>query len=451
MFSDRGFSGANTHRPDFIKMIDKCRQGKFRGVLTYKLDRISRSLLDFVLLLEELDKSGVELISCTESFSSKSEMGVMIMKLLIMFAEMERKNIKSRVRDNYYSRGEKGFYLGGYPPFGYKKIPVTLYGKATSGYMISEAESLQVCRMFSDFAYGKAGVSGICSQLNLSGSKTVNGCFWSPSTVSRLLKNPFYAKADWRMYRFFQEEGLIITSALEDFDGVHGCICYGKSSSGLTGKHLTVGRHTGLIPSEIWLAVWEKFQSNRNYSSESKTRSYLSGIAVCKQCGGKLSVTGAKGITYLYCRKKKVSGCKGGHSLRSDIAEEICSKVITSRLRELAKLRKKQETSPLENQLRSQLVQVSAKINELKEKIKDVSEVTAEVFDKAICELADKKLTIAKKIKKIVENRGELCYTELIRTADDWDKLSNQNKRLIASEILETCVISDEEVEIRLK
>lgn len=458
IFSDRGFSGSNTNRPDFQKMLSRCGEGVFQRIITYKLDRISRSLLDFVLLLERLEVLEIELVSCTESFSSKSDMGVLIMKLLVMFAEMERKNIRMRVRDNYYARGEKGFYLGGYAPFGYKKVPAVIDGKATSGYETVPCEAEILKDIFNSFSCSIESLGDVCRRLNGLEVKTRRGGFWSPTTLSRLLKNPFYVCADWRIFRLFSEENAVITSPPEAFDGVHGCIAYGAKSRrtgvkfrDFTGEHVTVGRHKGIIPSEIWLKARSRLLSDSFSAYESSVKSYLTGVAVCGSCQKKYSVTSSKGYVYLYCRSRKNGGCSTSvRSIRADFLEEICDEVIRKELERLSEIKPSSGASAEENSARLRLCEVENRIFELKEKLKSVSEISAEIFDRAARELAEEKLGLEKRLAGIVAKKEKMCYTDLSEALTLWGSFSNPEKRLIAKEILKKCEISGGRIRIIL-
>ena len=115
-FVDNGFSGGNVNRDGFQKMMKLVRQGKVKKVIVYKLDRISRSLSDFVNILQEFKEHRVEFVSSQESFDTSSPYGEMLVKLLMVFAEFERTSIINRVTQAYAHRSEMGFYMGGRRP-----------------------------------------------------------------------------------------------------------------------------------------------------------------------------------------------------------------------------------------------------------------------------------------------------------------------------------------------
>ena len=94
-FIDNGYSGGNVDRDGFQKMMRQIERGKISKVIVYRLDRISRSLSDFVGILETLKKHNVQFVSSQESFDTSSPYGEMIVKILMVFAEFERKSIIS--------------------------------------------------------------------------------------------------------------------------------------------------------------------------------------------------------------------------------------------------------------------------------------------------------------------------------------------------------------------
>ena len=96
-FIDNGYSGGNVDRDGFQKMMRQIERGKISKVIVYRLDRISRSLSDFVGILETLKKHNVQFVSSQESFDTSSPYGEMIVKILMVFAEFERKSIIERV------------------------------------------------------------------------------------------------------------------------------------------------------------------------------------------------------------------------------------------------------------------------------------------------------------------------------------------------------------------
>ena len=97
VFKDKGYSGKNTDRPEFKKLLGEIRTGKVRRVIVYKLDRISRSILDFANMMELFQEYDVEFVSSTEKFDTSTPMGRAMLNICIVFAQLERETIQKRV------------------------------------------------------------------------------------------------------------------------------------------------------------------------------------------------------------------------------------------------------------------------------------------------------------------------------------------------------------------
>lgn len=119
VYEDNGYSGATLNRPAFQRLLADARAGKFKVIAVYKIDRISRSLKDFVNLVSELEKFGVGIVSVTQHFDTSNSLGRFIMNILMSFAELERGMISDRVRDKVSALARKGRRTCGIPTLGY--------------------------------------------------------------------------------------------------------------------------------------------------------------------------------------------------------------------------------------------------------------------------------------------------------------------------------------------
>ena len=119
-FIDRGCTGANTNREGFQKMMRKVEQGVITKIIVYRRDRIRRSLVDFCKILDTLNKHNVKFVSTEEGFDTSTDYGMLVCKILMVFAEHERNSIIARVKDAYESRSNKQIYMGGRRPYGYQ-------------------------------------------------------------------------------------------------------------------------------------------------------------------------------------------------------------------------------------------------------------------------------------------------------------------------------------------
>ena len=192
VFFDRGFSGTNTNRPGFQKLLNVIKQKQVQAVLVYKLDRISRSLCDFSNMMALFREYDVTLQSVREQFDTHTEIGRMLLHMLMMFAEMEQKTIAGRVRDNYYARALKQMALGGTPPYGYSAAKVKVDGKQTTVWTPLPEEAAQVQEMYRAYGLEHGSIEEVVQQMNEQGSRTRTGQLWSNSTAARILHSPVY-------------------------------------------------------------------------------------------------------------------------------------------------------------------------------------------------------------------------------------------------------------------
>jgi site-specific DNA recombinase len=118
-FDDGGFTGGNTDRPALQRLLADIEAGRVDVVLCYKLDRLSRSLADFVRMMEAFESKGVSFVSVTQRFDTKSSMGRLTLNVLLSFAQFERELTAGRIRDKLAAAKMKGKYIGGRPLLGY--------------------------------------------------------------------------------------------------------------------------------------------------------------------------------------------------------------------------------------------------------------------------------------------------------------------------------------------
>ena len=118
-YNDGGFTGGNMDRPALKRLVDDIEAGKIDCVIVYKVDRLSRSLLDFTRIMETFDRHGVTFVSVTQAFNTTNSMGRLTLNILLSFAQFEREIISERTRDKMAAARRKGKYVGGTPILGY--------------------------------------------------------------------------------------------------------------------------------------------------------------------------------------------------------------------------------------------------------------------------------------------------------------------------------------------
>ena len=118
-YSDGGISGGTMEHPGLKTLLDDIRACKVQVVVVYKVDRLSRSIIDFHKMMQEFDKYGCNFVSITQSFNTSNSMGKLTLNMLLSFAQFEREVSAERVRDKIAASKAKGLWMGGTPPLGY--------------------------------------------------------------------------------------------------------------------------------------------------------------------------------------------------------------------------------------------------------------------------------------------------------------------------------------------
>lgn len=186
IFEDAGYSAKNTDRPDYQQMMARMRTGEFSHLLVWKIDRISRNLLDFSVMYAELKELGVVFVSKNEQFDTSSAMGEAMLKIILIFAELERKTTSERVSAVFVSRANDGIWNGGKVPYGYS------YDKESKTFSIAEDEA-KIVRLIYSLYESEKSIVRVARIMNERGLKSRAGSDWSPTTVHTILSSPFYS------------------------------------------------------------------------------------------------------------------------------------------------------------------------------------------------------------------------------------------------------------------
>lgn len=190
VFEDAGKSGKNTDRPAFRRMMKKIRAGEISHVVVYKIDRISRNLVDFSMMYDEFKKYRVTFISLNEQFDTSSAIGEAVLKIILVFAELERKLTSERVTGVMIDRAMSGKWNGARMPFGWKWNPKTEFPEHDP----VESEKARTLYRVYDETHSTAKVRDYCYDNDI---QTKRGGKWTTTTILNFLKNPMN-KGDYR-------------------------------------------------------------------------------------------------------------------------------------------------------------------------------------------------------------------------------------------------------------
>jgi site-specific DNA recombinase len=162
-YDDGGFSGGSMDRPGLQKLLADIAAGQIDVVAVYKVDRLTRSLMDFAKIVEVFDRQGVSFVSVTQAFNTTTSMGRLILNVLLSFAQFEREVTGERIRDKIAASKKKGLWMGGFVPIGYEPKDRTL--------VINESEADAVRTIYRLYLELKS-VDALKSELDRRGFRT---------------------------------------------------------------------------------------------------------------------------------------------------------------------------------------------------------------------------------------------------------------------------------------
>ena len=318
VYTDAGFSGANTNRPSLQRLIKDIKNRKVDRVLVYKLDRLSRSQKDTLMLIDDVFLvNGCDFVSMSENFDTSTPLGRAMIGILAVFAQLEREQIKERMLMGKEARAKTGKFGG--------KIPIG-YDYENGELIVNEFEKLQIEKIFNDYLHGHS-IRKITNDLNKAGMTHKNG-EWIPQTVSDVLSHKTYIghiPFNDKEYQGTHEP--IIDEAL--FNKVQ------EIKAQKYHEHMTLHRRAG------------------------KVVSYLGGFLYCKQCGAKMGklTTQSRGYTYVYYAcysriKKNASlikdeNCKNKFWRMDDLDNLIFNEIKKLSFEPILPTAEKQDDSPV--------------------------------------------------------------------------------------------------------
>lgn len=437
VFEDEGFSGGNLNRPDFKKMMTAAKDRKFKAIVVYRLDRISRNISDFSSLIEELGRLGIDFVSIRESFDTSSPMGRAMMYIASVFSQLERETIAERIRDNMHELAKTGRWLGGTTPTGYasesvKSITVDGKTKKACKLKLLPDEAEIIYKIF-DLYEQYDSLTMTETELLRQGIKTKTGRSFTRFSIKSILQNPVYLIADKDAYQYFVDNEAELFAPESDFDGVRGVLAYNRSDqekgratvyNPISEWIVSVGEHPGIISSNRWIRVQESLERNKSksYHKSRGNEALLTGLLWCS-CGSRMypKVTGRKTadgqVVFPYmCKLKERSRrelCNvrnaNGNLLDAAICEQV--KHLADHSSDFMKQLEKAKSAHAGNRsefetklstLRKEQAEIQRKINALIDSLADFSDSTAAVhLKKRIEELNAQDATLSSRIREL--------------------------------------------------
>lgn len=237
-YTDGGISGGTMERPALKQMIEDIRKGLIQTVVVYKVDRLSRSIMDFHNMMKEFDKYGCNFVSITQAFDTSTSMGKLTLNMLLSFAQFEREVSSERVRDKIRASKAKGLWTGGIPKLGYDiKDKKLIVNETEADYVRYIFESYLNCDSISELE--KVVVS-----------KGIKHKCWITSKGEQKGGKPLKTSALHRM--------------------LHEKLYLGMIANKRTGQ-LFKGQHEAIITKELWNKVQSKLKENDKSNNHSRS------------------------------------------------------------------------------------------------------------------------------------------------------------------------------------
>ena len=255
-YDDGGFTGANLDRPALQRLLADVEAGRVDCIVVYKYDRLSRSLADFMKLLEILDRHQVTFVAVTQPFDTRTSAGRFMVHMLLNFAQFEREMIADRTRDKMRAARRKGKWIGGYPILGYDVAP------KGAALIVNLAEAELVREIFR--LYLKLG------------------------SLIHVLEE--LERRNWRMKAWTTREGIQRGGSPFSKTTLHGLL----TNVAYIGKvkfeqKLFSGEHEGILDDDLFRQVQERLHRNTNNGERklrNKNGALLKGLVQCASCGG---------------------------------------------------------------------------------------------------------------------------------------------------------------------
>jgi site-specific DNA recombinase len=283
-YDDGGFSGGSMERPALQQLLDDIEAHRVDCVMVYKVDRLSRSLLDFARLMDRFDQRSVSFVSVTQQFNTTTSLGRLTLNILLSFAQFEREIISERTRDKMSAARRKGKWVGGTPVLGYDVAP------EGGRLVMNQTEARRVREIFK--LYREHRTLG--------------------AVVAELTRRRWTTKS-WQSKRGIRHTGRPFTKAsLRRF--LTNAVYAGKVEYRGTTYD---GEHPAIVDAAVWEEINAEFRERRRTKTElarSGQKSLLAGLLFCKSCERPMIATysAKRGRRYRYyvCKVAQQNGWK---------------------------------------------------------------------------------------------------------------------------------------------
>ena len=435
-FVDPGYSGGNTDRPGLKEMIKEIKNGGVDKVVVYKLDRLSRSQLDTLYLIEKVFLSNnTDFVSMSENFDTSTPFGRAMIGILAVFAQLEREQIKERTMVGKEARAKEGKWGGGSAePIGYN------YNIAKDLLEVDEYEAMQVRELFEIFLKGTP-LRTIETIFREKGYSHKHG-YWDSKSIRRVLKNKIHLGYIRYRDNYYKAE------------------------------------HTPIISEETFERAQELLKQREElykefYRKPGSQTTYLGGMLYCKQCGAKyckqLGGSTKYGKLYYYVcysRNKKVKkmikdpNCKN-KSWRMEKLDEIVLNEIKKLAIDPEYINTLKESSPVDIEtpdkikiLQDEIVNIDEQISRFMD-LYGIGKFTIDQVSKKIDPLNEKRSALEKELSKLNAERGAISEERTLEILESFEDVLERGDfdeiRLVIESLIYYIELDEDDVYIHWK
>ena len=300
-FVDDGYSGGSIDRPAFTRLMDAVGRGEVNVIVVHRLDRLSRSLLDFAQVCDRLEKRGIALVSVTQQFSTATSLGKLTLGILMSFAQFERETIRERTRDKVHATRRKGMFTGGRPTLGYDVVDKTL---------IVNPDEAATVRLVFDLYLHHGGLVATVEELARRGIRTKS---WTNKSGTQVLGKPFDKTT---LHTLLTNP--IVTGRIR------------------CGDELVDGKHEAIVTRALFNEVQRALKDNLRPFRVSPGRhgAVLAGLLRCARCGAAMThsanARGPRLHRYYTCStavKQGATACPGSRAPAGELEEVVLNQI----------------------------------------------------------------------------------------------------------------------------
>jgi site-specific DNA recombinase len=432
-YDDGGFSGGNMERPALKRLLADVKAGKVDIIVVYKLDRLSRSLLDFMKLAEMLEQYNVSFVSVTQDINTSTSAGRMMLNILMTFAQYEREILAERIRDKIAGAKRRGKHCGGPPLLGYDVNPDTKK-------LLVNKEDAKIIRLIFQRYIELGSARDVAKELNRKGLKSKTwkskkgrlhkGGVFTPAMIYRTLANSIYAGMVHHNDKVFP------------------------------------GEHKAIIDQKLWDKVKSLMETNRNSRGfvKKEIESPFKGLLKCGYCGGALGITYTqkkdRRYTYYVCIKNE-SKAENNCPLARVPTGEI-DRVILNQLSSIFR-----SPTLLANTYATARKQEFEEINNLRERKKELvleqEKIRQAIIEEDVGDLAELTKKLKNMGKEIDEIERELINFESLEISNHdiseafgsidtlWGELFPAERYRLAHLLIEKIIVLKDKLKMEIK